>query len=171
MSEVRRLSNEEVRAVGTVRQVFYTKRADQQSTTSKIPITSLPVSTDGAEAFSFTFTPKKVGNRLLIEGSIMISEETNAVNHLVAALFVDDIFVTGATQQKGASTATDGGRAELSYEMTATGSIDIKVRFGSAVGTAVTATLNNYTVSNTEITFGTIGTYIYSWVKITEIEA
>lgn len=151
--------------VGSILQVVESKFTSRVTTTASIPVDdTIPQNTEGAEAFTLSFTPKEATSKILVE--VMGWCDQNVTTYAMFALFKDSD--ASAFASLGLNPTAGSGKDfsfRGSFTAGGTSSITIKLRFGITVASGATLAINGFSGGGTYFST-TDGTSI----KITEIK-
>lgn len=159
------------RRVGEIVQVVHQERFDSQPTTS-MTRSAPPSITEGVELFNIDYTPRKIGNKIIVTALSSGYETSNIDNAYVIAIFKDNEAQASAANAgidgTSSATALNSGEALIKKAYIADSlNINFKIRGGIAgVGTGFTNQKRDYGV----IVYNFGQTVMPSWVEIIEIE-
>ena len=172
MSKARRQSNDTIEEAlfGEGRQVGYKRLVITDSNTfnGSIPMDdTIPQITEGSEIASISYTPKRLGSKLIIRAVIQIAEISNTFNQFALAVFQNsETNAIGANYIDGpsanpSSLLLEQARVEVETSVLNLNSITFSLRGGAEV-------LTNWRVNglNTGRVFGGV---MQSFIEIIEI--
>lgn len=180
MSKARRQNNDDLvekNDSGTVRGMAYAEtQAHTSLGTFTANINTVPTNTMGTEILSITYTPKRVGNKILVEAKAYMCEESNTSDTGYVAVFRDSessAFAAGTDPQRAYDNAQalSASQPHLQAAMTVSSlaTITFKLRAGGDSGAM---SLNKQIgFPGTPAAVFHMGDKLTSWLKITEIEA
>jgi len=162
------LENNGSSTAGEVRQIHLERRSDLLVSSIAIPFdNTIPQISEGVEAFNFNVTPKKSGNKFLIEVNLTITEGSSLATGCVSALFIDGASDAVATYASGvhAGVGVEGVYTIITDITIGAAPVNISVRYGPV--TTGSMYLNQARAAASVQGLG--GTMVSS-VKVTEIE-
>lgn len=154
---------------GSIVQVIYEERTDELTLPTALNRTVTPIITEGTEVFNINFTPKKIGNFILIEVLLYVKETVNVGNLCSVTIFKDTIPLTAAQTNKNSSGGLDGGSVIIRKKtgIASLNAINLQIRAGYD-GAAATQKLNIGGTDSATHNFG--GGMLTTSIKITEIQ-
>lgn len=131
---------------------------------------TIPQITEGNLVCSVTITPKAIGNTLIVEGSVFLSEVSNTGDHFTVALFKDaapDAIASALSGLGGSSTysgANNYGHIPVAKRLVVSSlaPITFQLRAGTNLGSS---TINGIATQQAA------GNTVTSWLKVSEVAA